>query len=138
MGNKFTGAAGSIILLILFSIFCYAAQETVLKISGVYDGYSYTAPYSLFTVDLREIIVLKSIHDGAENRGATQTFYFQDKEGNEYSILASFGNKQMDAHAFITKMVQTGKAQGKNVVAATTIDGEECLIAQELVKKPIK
>ena len=113
---------------------CSKTEHVNLQVGGIYDGYTYTSPYALFSTHLKDWANLKSVKDSMENNGATMQLDFSDKEKNDYRITASFTKKDIDAHALIEKMVQAGKAEGKNVASATTADGEECLLARSLLK----
>lgn len=114
---------------------CFQQEKIIGKLAGVYDGLSYTSPYGLFSTHLKDWADLKSVKDGQENNGATMVLTFQDKSANEYQIAASLANPALDPHELVTRMVAKGQAEGKNVVAATTADGEECLMAQSLLRE---
>ncbi|MEW6517384.1 MAG: hypothetical protein AB1439_10835 [candidate division FCPU426 bacterium] len=114
---------------------CLQQDKIVNKLAGIYDGLSYTSPYGFFSTHLKDWADLKSVKDGQENNGATMVLNFQDKSMNEYQIAASLANPELNAHDLVTRMVAKGQAEGKNVVAATTADGEECLMAQSLLKE---
>lgn len=114
---------------------CFQQDKIVGKLAGVYDNYAYTSPFGLFSTHLKDWADLKSVKDSQENNGATLVLNFQDKSQNEYQIAASLVKLEIDAHALISRMVEKGQSEGKNVVAATTADGEECLMAQSLIKE---
>lgn len=131
--NKAITLSISILLLSLSA--CFQQDKIIGKLAGVYDGMSYTSPFGLFSTHLKDWADLKSVKDSEENNGATLVLAFQDKSANEYQIAASLANPALDPHELITRMVAKGQAEGKNVVAATTADGEECLMAQSLLKE---
>jgi hypothetical protein len=114
---------------------CFQQEKITAKLNGIYDTYAYTSPYGIFTTHLKDWADLKSVKDGSENNGATLVLTFQDKTANQYQIAASLANPGLDAHDLITRMVAKGQAEGRNAVAATTVDGEECLMAQSLLKE---
>jgi hypothetical protein len=127
------------IIMIMLSCFvllsaCSKTDQVDLQIEGIYDGYTYTSPFALFSTHLRDWADMKGVQDSKQNDGATMQLDFVDKEENAYRVMASFAKKGMDAHALLEKMVEAGKAEGKNIGLSNTADGEECLLARVLLK----
>lgn len=106
-----------------------------VELAGLYDGYSYTSPFSFFTVYLEGNLQDSRLEDEWIHSRTGVEFNFRDLQNNVYVIAASLARQDMPAD-FIDQLLQREYVSGHKGEKGKTPDGEDCVIATILQRDP--